>query len=71
MTRQRVSSTSIRSIGYDADHQILEIEFRNGGIYQYFDVPREEYEAVISAASIGKYYSKFIKPIFLKFRKVK
>ncbi|MEQ1762067.1 MAG: KTSC domain-containing protein [Pyrinomonadaceae bacterium] len=71
MTRQRVSSTSIRSIGYDADHRILEVEFRNDGIYQYFDVPREEYDDLVGAASIGRYYSKIIKPTYTRFRKVR
>ena len=70
MNRQRVSSSSIRSIGYDPDTKILEIELRNGGIYQYFRVPADEHASLVSAASIGRYYSKIIKPAY-KFRRVK
>jgi len=36
MNRQTVSSSNIHSIGYDVKFQILEIEFQDGGIYQYF-----------------------------------
>ena len=70
MTRQRVSSSSIRSVGYDPDTEILEIELRNGGIYQYFQVPAKEHDSLVNAASIGRYYAKIIKPAY-KFRRVK
>lgn len=70
MTRHRVSSSSIRSIGCDPDNKILGIELRNGGIYQYFQVPAAEHESLLSAASIGRYYTKIIKPAY-KFRCVK
>jgi len=58
-------------VGYDPGNRILEIELRGGGIYQYFDVPREGYEALVGAASIGRYYSKVIKPTYARFRKIK
>ncbi len=70
MNRQRVSSSSIRSIGYDPDNEILEIELRHGGIYQYFQVPTQEHESLISAESIGRYYAKVIRPA-VRFRQVK
>ena len=49
---------------------ILEIELRNGGIYQYFQVPAEAHANLINASSIGGHYTKFIKPVY-RFRKVK
>ncbi|HLA95700.1 MAG TPA: KTSC domain-containing protein [Pyrinomonadaceae bacterium] len=70
MTRQRVSSSSIRSVGYDAENRILEIELRGGGVYQYFQVPESEYKAFVKAASIGRHYAKTIKPAY-EFRRVK
>ncbi|MGD9562145.1 MAG: KTSC domain-containing protein [Pyrinomonadaceae bacterium] len=69
MTRHRVSSSSIRSVGYDPENQILEIELRRGGVYQYFQVPPEAHQALIGASSIGRFYTKFIKPEY-RFRKV-
>lgn len=39
MIRTPVGSSSLTSVGYDADNLILEVEFRNGKIYQYLGVP--------------------------------
>jgi hypothetical protein len=49
---------------------ILEIELRNGGVYQYFQVPPEAHESLVGASSIGGHYTRFIKPAY-RFRKVK
>lgn len=38
MDRTPVSSTNLKSVGYDAVNRVLEIEFHDGGIYQYFNV---------------------------------
>ncbi len=70
MTRQRVSSTSVKSVGYDAGNRILEIELKNGGIYQYFQVPAEEHKSLIDAESVGRYYAKVVKPLY-RFRRIK
>lgn len=53
MTRQPVVSSNVASAGYDANTQTLEIEFNNGGIYQYFDVPQAVYDHLMSASSPG------------------
>lgn len=70
MTRKPVSSTSIRSLGYDAENQILEVELKHGGVYQYFQVSADDYAAMLASESIGRYYTKHIKPN-RKFRKIK
>ena len=56
MQRQNVESSNLASVGYDEKSQILEIEFNHGGVYQYFDVPTEEYESLMSADSLGSYF---------------
>ena len=61
MNRQAVTSSNIASIGYDADSQTLEIEFLNGGVYQYFDVPQHIYDGIMSADSHGQYLAQNIK----------
>jgi hypothetical protein len=44
MQRVSVDSTSIASIGYAPEQQVLELEFgQSGEVYQYFDVPAEEH----------------------------
>jgi hypothetical protein len=61
MKRHSVSSSNIASIGYDERSNTLEIEFLNGGVYQYFDVPKIEYDGIINANSHGQYLAQKIK----------
>jgi len=64
MYRKKVESSNLASIGYDKENEILEIEFNHGGVYQYFGVPEEEYEALISADSHGSYFYHNIRDIY-------
>lgn len=64
MKRLSVESSNLASIGYDAENNILEIEFNHGGIYQYFNVPSEVYEELINSASHGKYFAANIKNVY-------
>ena len=61
MKREYVESSNIESIGYDSSSQTLEIEFLNGSIYQYFDIPQYIYDGLIGADSHGKYLADNIK----------
>lgn len=61
MERQIVSSSNIASIGYDDTTSTLEIEFLNGSVYHYYDVPRREYQGLMQAESHGKYLAANIK----------
>lgn len=61
MTRQAVTSSNIASIGYDENSQTVEIEFLNGGVYQYFDVPEHIYKELMGAGSHGQYLAQNIK----------
>jgi hypothetical protein len=64
MIRQIVSSSNIRSIGYDNVNLILEIEFNSNSIYQYSNVIPSVYNALMSANSKGTYFNSFIKDFF-------
>jgi hypothetical protein len=64
MERSPVSSSNIESVGYDADSSTLEVEFKKGGVYQYYDVPGHVYEDFISAESLGSYLHHSIKGVF-------
>jgi len=69
MNREPVESSNLNSVGYDPDTKTLEIEFHDGGIYQYFDIPANVYSGLISAPSKGKYHHKFIKSAY-RYKKV-
>lgn len=64
ISRVPVSSSSVASIGYAAEAQTLEVEFRSGAIYRYFDVPSELYEAFWSAESKGSYFNRAVRGQF-------
>ena len=61
MKRQSVSSSNLKSVGYDAKKGILEIEFQNGRIYQYSDVSNDEYTELMEASSLGRYFNSCIR----------
>lgn len=61
MNRQSVESSNLASVGYDAENEILEVEFNHGGIYQYFDVPKNVYMELMNADSHGVYFSANIR----------
>jgi phosphoribosylpyrophosphate synthetase len=62
MSREPIDSSVIASMGYAAAQRILELEFHSGDLYDYFDVPEEEYTAFRSAASKGTYLNQTFKP---------
>ena len=61
MDRVSVSSSNVVSVGYDAGSSTLEVEFKDGSIYQYHSVPSEHFDAMLSAESVGKYLNANIK----------
>ena len=61
MGRQPVRSSNIRSVGYEANVQGLELEFRSGGIYRYAGVPEKIYSNLMRAESKGSYFHNQIK----------
>ncbi|TKF53223.1 KTSC domain-containing protein [Vibrio lentus] len=54
-----VSSSNIDSIGYE--DETLQIQFLNGSIYQYFDVPEHIFTGLIEADSAGKFLAANVK----------
>ena len=64
MERKRVSASSIRSVGYDAGKQVLEIEFCGGSIVQYSGVSPEVHRRFMSSPSPGSFYQDQIEENF-------
>lgn len=61
MDRITVASSNVASVGYDAETAVLEVEFRNGGIYHYEGVPQPAYDGLMASGSIGAYLNANIK----------
>ena len=64
MEKQRVSSSTVISIGYDARTQTLEIEFGSGRIYQYYGVPDHMHAEIMQASSKGQFFNTYIKDTY-------
>ncbi|ACM58352.1 hypothetical protein HALDL1_03820 [Halobacterium sp. DL1] len=64
MDRTSVSSSNLRSVGYNQDDQILEIEFNSGGVYRYFSVPANIHTDLMNASSHGKCFHSNIKNVY-------
>lgn len=69
MTRNSVQSSNLSSVGYDSENQILEIEFKKSGIYQYYRVPLNVYNGLMTASSHGEYFNAYIKGVY-DFKKI-
>jgi hypothetical protein len=61
MERQQVKSTNIKSIGYDKENQVLEVEFINSSVYHYHKVSEKVYTSLINAKSHGIIFNGTIK----------
>lgn len=70
MKRVSVQSSNICSIGYDENQSILQVEFNNGSIYNYYNVPRVIYSELINAESHGRYLDKHVKKASFRYEKI-
>lgn len=67
---QKVISSNVDIVGYDPETSILSLEFKDGGVYNYFDVPINVFRNLKRAASKGKFCHRRIYP-FYDYEKVK
>jgi hypothetical protein len=63
-TLETPESSNIQEATYVSEGRLLTILFRNGGLYQYADVPTEVWEGFKAASSRGSYLAKCIKGRF-------
>ena len=64
MDRKKVSSSSIRSIGYDERNRVLEVEFNDGRVNQYAGVSAEVHRRLMSAPSVVSYFRDNVEESF-------
>ena len=64
MRRVRVDSSALRSIGYQRDIAVLEIEFVSGEIYQDPAVPPAVHRELMDAESRGRYFVEHVRDVY-------
>jgi len=64
MKRIAVASSNVRSIGYDSETRTLEVEFKGGSVYEYYDVEPEVYSEFMKAPSKGRFLWNNIRDVY-------
>jgi hypothetical protein len=59
-----VESFSLASVAYDDELAILQVEFRDGTVYQYLGVPSATHQDLCQADSKGVYFNQHIRNRF-------
>jgi hypothetical protein len=59
-----VESSTLATVAYDEDRELLRLEFRSQAIYQYFGVPPAVHQALLGAPSKGRYFNHAIRGRF-------
>ena len=58
----KVSSSAVDRVDHDEQTGTLDLWYSGGDRYSYFDVPRDVYEALLAAPSVGAFVNAEIKP---------
>ncbi len=59
-----VNSSNISAVGYDADNEIVHVQFLNGSEYIYKGVPQHEFDGLLNAPSVGSFLNRNYKNIY-------
>jgi hypothetical protein len=59
-----VNSTLLTGVAFHTGESILDLEFRNGACYRYYEVPVAIYEGLLAADSKGAYFNRQIRTCF-------
>lgn len=57
-------SSNISGFDYIEDRQVLVVEFKNGGRYNYFEVPSAVFTRMKAATSKGQFLAQNIKGVY-------
>ena len=64
MIRTPLTSSSIKSVGYDPATRALHVEFHSGRVYEHADVPSHLADEFQTATSVGRFYNALIRGKF-------
>ena len=61
MERTPIQSSHLKEIGHDPTTNTLEVQFKNGKVYQYQHVNRSAFHQILSLPSQGEAFHRIIK----------
>ena len=53
--------SNVRAVRYDAEKQVLEVEFHAGGLCEYYGVPLTVYQELATAEAREQYFEKHVR----------
>lgn len=59
-----VESTTLATVAFDEDRELLQLEFCSRTVYLYFGVPAAVHQALLGAPSKGRYFNQTIRGRF-------
>jgi hypothetical protein len=62
MEMRDISSSHLKSCGYDPDESALHILFKNGATYKYKGVSSRQFDALMASKSKGEHFHQHIRP---------
>lgn len=66
--RADLNSSMLEYAEFLAPDELLRVRFANGDMYEYRDVPAEQFKALCEADSHGKYFGTNIKDMYPTFK---
>lgn len=64
MKRSPLTHKVIRSVGYDPETRVLELEFPQERVYQYFDVPPGTYTWLLRTEDLLGFFERMIRDVY-------
>lgn len=64
-----INSSMLNAIAYDRKSHTLVVEYNNGVVWAYYEVPSEDYETLLQenkSGSVGRYMHNFILGSFME-----
>ncbi len=56
-----VKADDIRAIGYDPASHRLEVEFRRGDVYEFYQVPPTSYDLLMNSEQLDRHFHTYIR----------
>jgi hypothetical protein len=54
------NSSHVQKVEYNDEGKSLRVEYQNGRVYTFSNVPAEVYEELVLAPSVGKFLNEFV-----------
>ena len=54
------NSSHVQKVEYNDDCKSLRVEYQNGRVYNFSNVPADVYEELVLAPSVGKFLNEFV-----------